>query len=69
LQSEGFPALLRDYNDCLLKKGQKVKLKKGNMVFETIILEATPEGQLHTKDMIDRYFSFGEVSFEFAPQD
>jgi BirA family biotin operon repressor/biotin-[acetyl-CoA-carboxylase] ligase len=67
LQSGGFAALLRDYNDYLFKKNQKVKLKKENIVFETMILEATHEGQLHTKDMIDRYFSFGEVSFEFGP--
>jgi BirA family transcriptional regulator, biotin operon repressor / biotin---[acetyl-CoA-carboxylase] ligase len=64
LLSGGFDDLLKQYNSYLFRKNEKVRLKKDNIVFETTIIEVTTDGQLHTKDAIDRYFNFGEVSLE-----
>jgi BirA family transcriptional regulator, biotin operon repressor / biotin---[acetyl-CoA-carboxylase] ligase len=63
LRSGGFDNLLREYNKYLFRKNEKVRLKKENIVFETMVIEVTPDGQLHTKDAIDRYFNFGEVEW------
>jgi BirA family biotin operon repressor/biotin-[acetyl-CoA-carboxylase] ligase len=65
LQSRGFDDLLKEYNSYLFRKNEKVRLKKETIVFETTIIEVTADGQLHTKDAIDRYFNFGEVSLTF----
>jgi len=61
LQSGDFEGLLNEYNKSLFNKNQPVKLRKGNVVFETTIVEVTAEGKLHTKDVMDRFFDFGEV--------
>jgi BirA family biotin operon repressor/biotin-[acetyl-CoA-carboxylase] ligase len=63
LKSAGFDNLLKEYNRYLFRNNEKVRLKKENIVFETTIIEATKDGQLHTKDAIDRYFNFGEVEW------
>ena len=55
--------LVSYFNDFLYRKGEQVKLKRGNAVFETTILDVNAFGELHTKDSIDRYFNFGEVSW------
>ena len=49
------------YNSILYKRGQLVKLKKENMVFQTTITGVNEAGQLVTKDVIERTFDFGEV--------
>ena len=56
-------AYLAYFNNFLYRKGQQVKLKRGNIVFETTIMGVTAFGELHTKDSIDRYFNFGEVTW------
>ncbi len=63
LQSSGFDKLLKEYNDRLFKKNERARLKKENIVFETRITEVMTNGQLHTKDTIDRYFNFGEIEW------
>lgn len=55
--------LLADYNDVLYKKDQPVKLKKGNIVFESIIKAVNEEGMLLTQDAIERTFQFGEIQW------
>jgi BirA family biotin operon repressor/biotin-[acetyl-CoA-carboxylase] ligase len=55
--------LLADYRAALYKRGQMVKLKKGNTVFETTIEGVTPQGQLTTRDALERYFEVGEVEW------
>lgn len=55
--------LLTDYHQALYKKGQSVKLKKGNSVFETTIQGVTPTGQLITRDTLERYFEVGEIEW------
>ena len=54
---------LKYYNNHLFKKGQMVKLKKANIVFETRIKEVNSFGQLITEDAMDRTFEFGEISW------
>jgi BirA family biotin operon repressor/biotin-[acetyl-CoA-carboxylase] ligase len=55
--------LLTDYHQAMYKKGQTVKLKKGNSVFETTITGVTSSGQLVTNDALERYFDVGEVEW------
>ena len=61
LRTGGFNELLEEYNGYLFRKNEKVKLKTGNGVFETTILGVSADGQLHSKDDIERNFNFGEV--------
>jgi len=58
-----FESILRKYNDHLFKANEVVQLKKGNIVFNTIIKSVTENGQLATVDTIDNYFDFGEVEW------
>ena len=55
--------LLKEYNRRLYKRNETVKLKKGNLTFETEITGVTLHGQLHTKDVMERHFNFGEVDW------
>lgn len=55
--------LLKEYNKNLYCLNEKVKLKKGNLTFETTITGVSLHGQLHTKDAMERYFDFGEVQW------
>lgn len=54
---------LQYYNDHLYKKGQDVKLKKENALFETCIKGVNNFGQLITEDVMERVFEFGEVGW------
>ncbi|HMO62401.1 MAG TPA: biotin--[acetyl-CoA-carboxylase] ligase [Ferruginibacter sp.] len=58
-----FSQLQQQYNNTLYKINQPVLLKKGNIIFETTIKGVTPEGLLHTTDLVDNYFNFGEVEW------
>lgn len=55
--------LLKEYNHLLYKKGELVKLKKQNMVFETTVMGVNTHGELMTTDTMDRVFSFDEVDW------
>jgi len=55
--------LLAEYNDRLYRLGQEVRLRKDNVVFDTVITGVTPQGHLLTKDVLEREFSFGEVEW------
>jgi BirA family biotin operon repressor/biotin-[acetyl-CoA-carboxylase] ligase len=55
--------LLADYHQALYKKGESVKLKRGNSVFETTIQGVTPTGELITMDTLERYFQVGEIEW------
>jgi BirA family transcriptional regulator, biotin operon repressor / biotin---[acetyl-CoA-carboxylase] ligase len=55
--------IIENYNACLYKKGEKVKLKKGAIVFETTIKNVAANGILHTTDVLEREFTFGEVEW------
>ena len=56
-------SLLEDYNTALYKRNEKVRLKKDNSVFETAITGVSLNGQLHTRDTLERQFDFGDVEW------
>jgi BirA family biotin operon repressor/biotin-[acetyl-CoA-carboxylase] ligase len=57
------PALLEAYNAVLYRRGEEVRLRKDNTVFTTRVERVTPQGQLLTRDVLERRFSFGEVEW------
>lgn len=64
LETKGFEDVLAGYNRVLFRRDQPVRLKKGNMVFETTIREVSQQGQLQTVDSSgNRSFDFGEVEW------
>ena len=64
LASEGeFDNLLDEYNSRLFKKDSTVKLRKGEIEFNTVIKYVLPNGQLFTTDIIDNFFDFGEIEW------
>jgi len=58
-----FETLFNKYQTHLYKKDEKVKLKKGTRVFETIIKGVSEMGQLITQHSIEERFEFGEVEW------
>src|SRR5205814_1306224 len=42
---------------------QPVRLKKDQAVFSTVVKGVTPTGELITRDVLERHFSFGEVEW------
>ncbi|HEY6899126.1 MAG TPA: biotin--[acetyl-CoA-carboxylase] ligase, partial [Puia sp.] len=63
LTGGGSTAQFEEYQGKMYKRGQTVRLKKDNAVFETTIQGVTPQGQLLTRDVFERQFSFGEVEW------
>ena len=63
LFSGKFDLLFEDYNLALYKKGETLKFKKGNRVFEATIKGVTQTGQLITQNSIEEKFDFGEIEF------
>ena len=63
LQKNGVEKMLTEYNHYLFGLDKKVKLKKGNIVFETTVKEVSPQGKLITTDEIEREFDFDEVTW------
>ena len=59
-----FEKMLIEYNQHLYGKGDKVKLRKQGILFETEITGVSSSGQLLTKDSINREFDFDEVEFK-----
>jgi BirA family transcriptional regulator, biotin operon repressor / biotin---[acetyl-CoA-carboxylase] ligase len=64
LKSGNFEKMLEEYNQHLFARNKMVKLKKGNIVFETKIVGVSSSGQLITKDAFERRFDFDEVEFK-----
>jgi BirA family biotin operon repressor/biotin-[acetyl-CoA-carboxylase] ligase len=58
-----FETIFNNYLTHLYKKDEKVKLKKGNRVFETTIKGVSGTGQLITQHSIEERFEFGEVEW------
>ena len=63
LVAGNFEMLFNKYLTHLYKKDEKVKLKKGNRVFETTIKGVSKTGQLITQHSIEERFEFGEVEW------
>lgn len=58
-----FDSLFNHYQNLLYKTNEKVKLKKGNRVFETTIKGVSETGQLITQHSMEERFDFGEVEW------
>jgi BirA family biotin operon repressor/biotin-[acetyl-CoA-carboxylase] ligase len=67
LEAGDASGLVLEYNARLYKRGEKVRLKKDNASFETIIRGVSEDGELLTSDTLDRSFRWGEVEWMVAP--
>ena len=63
LEAGGSDRLIAEYNTRLYKHGETVRLKKANAVFETTIEGVSANGELQTRDTLQRTFTFGEVEW------
>ena len=63
LMKGDFEKLFDTYQTYLYKKDERVKLKKGTRVFETIIKGVSKAGQLITQHAIEESFEFGEIEW------
>jgi BirA family transcriptional regulator, biotin operon repressor / biotin---[acetyl-CoA-carboxylase] ligase len=63
LQSGELSKMLEVYNENLFCRNKTVKLKKGNIVFETEIERVLASGELITRDVMERSFGFDEVQW------
>jgi BirA family biotin operon repressor/biotin-[acetyl-CoA-carboxylase] ligase len=63
LLTKPFEIILEEYNQHLYKMKKLVRLKRNNMVFETMIKGVSAQGQLLTVDAIEKKFDFGEVEW------
>ena len=59
----GIAGPIAQYNTRLYRLGQEVRLRKDNAAFDTVITGVSAQGQLLTKDVLEREFSFGEVEW------
>lgn len=55
--------ILETYNQFLYKKGELVKLKKGNRIFSGIIKNVTQTGQLIVQHGVEEQFDFGAIEW------
>ena len=63
LKPSTFHDTMETYNEHLFKRNENVRLKKGNMVFETVVKGVSGQGRLLTNDSTEREFDFGEVEW------
>ena len=63
LKNGSYNKMLEAYNKNLFARYKNVKLKKGNIIFETTVQGISSSGELITKDAIERSFSFDEVEW------
>ncbi|MBS1566039.1 MAG: biotin--[acetyl-CoA-carboxylase] ligase [Bacteroidetes bacterium] len=61
-QTKDFPA---DYNRVLYKRGQLVRLRKENRVFDALLKEVAETGELLVEAGTEERFGFGEIQFVF----
>ncbi|MCA0398185.1 MAG: biotin--[acetyl-CoA-carboxylase] ligase [Bacteroidetes bacterium] len=63
LLAGGQAQLHADFERVLYKKGEKVRLKKGNRVFETRVEGVSQQGELITRDALEHRFAVGSVEW------
>ena len=63
LTTDGFEKIFTQYLSKLYKLHEKVKLKKGNRVFEAFIKTVLPTGELIVEHGMEESFTFGEVEW------
>lgn len=62
-ETGGAGSLIGEYNRVLYRRGHEVQLKKGTAVFRTRVEGVSPQGELLTRDVLERRFTFGEVEW------
>jgi BirA family biotin operon repressor/biotin-[acetyl-CoA-carboxylase] ligase len=67
LAAGGAARLIEEYNDRLYKRDEAVRLKKDNAVFETVVTGVSALGELITRDVLERQWTFGEVEWVIPP--
>jgi len=63
LETMSVETLTAQYNACLYKKNEQVKLKASSRTFVTTVKNVDARGVLHTFDTMEREFEFGEVEW------
>jgi BirA family biotin operon repressor/biotin-[acetyl-CoA-carboxylase] ligase len=63
LKAGGYKEQLAQYNELLFKRGQEVKLKRDNIVFNCIITGVSETGELLVSGGLLDSFRFGEVEW------
>ena len=63
LITSGFDEFYSSYQFCLYKRGETVKLKKGNRVFEALVKSVSPNGKLIVEHAIEEEYDFGEIEW------
>jgi BirA family biotin operon repressor/biotin-[acetyl-CoA-carboxylase] ligase len=63
LTQKGFDSIYHNYNSQLYKQGEPVRLKKDSRVFEAIIKNVSPAGQLIVQHSIEEAFGFGDIEW------
>lgn len=56
-------ATMAAYEAVLYKNGQRVKLKKGNRIFEAVVRGVNAYGQLKVETPLEEHFAHGEVEW------
>lgn len=60
------PIIEDTYRAQLYKRGQQVRLKKDNRIFEAEIVDVTNQGQLVTRHGVEEHFNVGDVEWVHA---
>lgn len=55
--------LMEEYNEHLYKRGEVVRFKKDNVVFQAMVMGVSVMGELIVKDVMEKRFGFGEVEW------
>ena len=63
LVKEGFEPVYSSYIQHLYKKGELVKLKKDNVIFEARIKSVSPIGKLVVENAFEEEFDFGKIEW------
>ncbi|HYM92731.1 MAG TPA: biotin--[acetyl-CoA-carboxylase] ligase [Chitinophagaceae bacterium] len=63
LSLNGFGKIYSYYLDHIYKRKEKVKMKKGNKIFEAVIKGVSSSGKLIVQHSIDEEFDFGEIEW------
>ena len=63
LKAGNFKEMLEDYYALLYGRGKRVRLKSQGRELETTLIEVTWQGELVTRDVVERKFLFDEVEF------
>jgi BirA family transcriptional regulator, biotin operon repressor / biotin---[acetyl-CoA-carboxylase] ligase len=63
LKTDPIAAVLDEYNSHLYRKGEQVKLKKGNIVFTARIDGVSANGELIATTATEQLYNVGEVEF------